>query len=73
MVNNIGEGAGFLQSQYSGPIGEAIDNVWTGQTNSIIDGLNSSGAASSSSSAAGGFLIYPNMSNNNAPQTVYRK
>jgi RHS repeat-associated protein len=65
VVNNMGEGAGVLQSNLN-PFSGLINGVRNGQTQSIIDNLGASGAA-------GGFLLYPNKPNTNMMGSVYQK
>ena len=65
VVNNMGEGTGFLQSDYS-PVSGLINGVWNGQTQGIIDNLNPN-------SAGGGFVLYPSKPNTNMMQSVYSK
>ncbi|HKT73408.1 MAG TPA: RHS repeat-associated core domain-containing protein [Steroidobacteraceae bacterium] len=77
VVNNVGEGSGFLQSGYTGPFGRDVNAVWTGQTQGILDSISSQGGSGSTtdanSAAAGGFLIYPNTPNNNSLNVAYHK
>lgn len=67
-VNNIGEGTAKSESSWNPAANLLYNNAWTGQTNSILNGLSSQ-----SSGARGGFLLYPNKPNNNQMQSVYAK
>jgi len=73
IVNNTGEGTGWLQSS-SSPFANTINGVWPGQTQGIIDSINSPQSYNFGNGGAnGGFVLYPNKINNNISISVYAK